>query len=316
MINKGWFFCLDYLGQGTLYGGQPQNCIYGPVFYSMLYLIRGLFDNSFLSAVNMLVVIAHLAVLYFLYKIIKKETGKYFLILIAALYFFLIVIHIQFHLHLFIASVYFFIGFYFLFYSTLKYKEIIAGVFFALSIFSAMNSLLLLFIIIFFYIINILKFKRINKKICYTLKELYKTILIIFPIIILLGILILIFPNMLSYTLFVYLTPEQITPGEEILTRGALNPGMVFTNFKQFFFESPKYISMTLVQRNTQLIFLLSLIILSGYSWFSKRKNVASAISFFGSLLILYGMFVTNPNYTHRYLLIIMPFFILVIISL
>ncbi len=203
-IQEREFACLDFLKSGTLYGGQPY-CIQGP----MLYLTMLLAD-TLLSLQNMILIISliHAVTIMLLYKIVKKETGKswfaYFL-LVFFMYMFLIYDLLAFaDLPTELALVFVTAGTYCLYYMKGKSTDILAGMFFALAVFSKLTAVFPCSIVILFYLFRSGFFKFSGHRPGIALSR-WKCLRIFLPIAIVAVLFILAFPHMLTY---IYFAPQ------------------------------------------------------------------------------------------------------------
>ena len=68
--------CIDYVREGTLYGGQPY-CSQGPVIYYLFYGLEAVFGSSHPLALLWLMILSTNAIVYILLGRILKETGVY-----------------------------------------------------------------------------------------------------------------------------------------------------------------------------------------------------------------------------------------------
>ncbi len=88
-----WEVCLDYVGKGTLYGGQPF-CNQGPVIYFLLFFLFKLFSQISEWLPLAILAFASHAVIYISIRKMVKEDGLYEPRLYAILYYFIVYQHI------------------------------------------------------------------------------------------------------------------------------------------------------------------------------------------------------------------------------
>ena len=69
-----WYVCLDYLEQGTLYGGQPF-CEQGGLFLYLFPLVFRKIFGTFQIPTRIFVTLLSLISLFLMTRISKKETG-------------------------------------------------------------------------------------------------------------------------------------------------------------------------------------------------------------------------------------------------
>ena len=160
--------CLD-LGPENWYENDPY-CVQAPMIYLVGYLMQFFFGQDNLQLVSKLLTIVLSIAIYFIsLLIIEKETGRkpYFVFLLLFVPF--IFYPLQGYLEMTLTTFFLILGFYVLFYTQHKYKELIAGLGFSLSLLSKMSSmyLVLLFILIYHLRIRLepsgLTVKIINK---------------------------------------------------------------------------------------------------------------------------------------------------------
>ncbi len=132
--------CLEFLEQGTLYGGQPF-CVQGPVLYGVGYLLKFFFGATHLqtSAKILHGIVMAASFLLFLFVFFKETSHRPFLI---PLVLFLAFIWYPSLGYLEMAlSVFFSLGGYFLlFHSSWRQKELYAGICFSLSLLTKLSS--------------------------------------------------------------------------------------------------------------------------------------------------------------------------------
>src|SRR3989344_2086665 len=123
--------CIDYLEQGVLYEGQPQ-CMHGPIFYVIIAPFRLLFGENYFLILAMFNAIIYAITFFILIKVLPfvDNLGELYsmpLLLMA---------------------------YYYIFYSSWRYKDIVVGIIFALLIHIKMNNLVFIVLLSFFYLLK------------------------------------------------------------------------------------------------------------------------------------------------------------------
>ena len=239
--NPEWMSCIDFLSKGQLYTGHPH-CQEGPILFIIGLIFRSFFGaaTAFHVSLKAFILSLGLLVAYLGYKIIKLETQKKGIFLAA----FLFVIWLYGYLvtdtfDKSLTVAFTFIGFYFMYYSKVRFREIIAGAFFSLSIFSSIQSAILPVILLLYYPFEIgliqLEGNGLGiKGVKIRLKKFKNVMLVIAPILVIFIVLVVIFPNMLAYSLFAHsLDPEftlkQLLP--LLAPKGSVNINLFFAYF-------------------------------------------------------------------------------------
>lgn len=132
--------CLEFLEQGTLYGGQPF-CVQGPVLYGVGYLLKFFFGATHLqtSAKILHGIVMAASFLLFLFVFFKETSHRPFLI---PLVLFLAFIWYPSLGYLEMAFALFFLlsGYFLLFHCSWRQKELYAGICFSLSLLTKLSS--------------------------------------------------------------------------------------------------------------------------------------------------------------------------------
>lgn len=240
-----WMSCIDFLAKGQLYTGHPH-CQEGPVLFIIGLIFRSLFGagTAFHVSLKVAILSLGLVVAYLGYKIIKLETQKRGIFLAAFLYIIWLYSYLVADSYdKSLTVVFTFIGFYFMYYSKIKFREIIAGTFFSLSVFSSIQSAVLPVILLLYYPFEVglvqLEGNGLSVKgVKIRLKKFKNVLLVIAPILAIFAVLIIIFPHMLAYSLFAHsLDPEftlnQLLP--LLIPKGSVNINLFFAYFVMAF---------------------------------------------------------------------------------
>ncbi|PIN77133.1 hypothetical protein COV16_07295 [Candidatus Woesearchaeota archaeon CG10_big_fil_rev_8_21_14_0_10_34_8] len=178
--------CLGFLSEGTLYGGQPY-CAQGPIVYifaKLIQILPGSDDMNF-QTVSLLMLFLSFILLYIFKKKITDDNSLFFLGIFFVLYF----IRIAEDDFTSVVAVFFLLlEIYFLYLSNTKHKEIYAGIFLGLCIFSKTHFFLASGMVALFYLI-----KERTKKLIISFIKITAPSLIFFVI------LKIIFPNFVTY---------------------------------------------------------------------------------------------------------------------
>lgn len=197
--------CMQYISNGTIYGGQPY-CDQGVVTYYLTYFLTLLpFDRD--STMLFFYIISLTISFYFVYKIKESATADKSFLLIALLFLLLTLKHPD--MPTAVATIFLFSGFYTLFYTG---RKIIGSSFLTLALFSKATVILIIGPIFLFYIAQVyLENRDIKKR--EELKNILKAICISsLPSIIFLIFIQIVFPNYLDYYYFLHsLRPQQET---------------------------------------------------------------------------------------------------------
>ncbi|MEK6953180.1 MAG: hypothetical protein AABX29_09275 [Nanoarchaeota archaeon] len=288
-----WASCVDYIKEGILYQGQPK-CYHGPVNFFISYFLIEFFPHNFLQLYELLVLISSILLFLLTYKIIKKLDLKPYYILLSLLFFTLIYIapinnNSGDSIYSTLIMLY---GFYVLnFYKNIYFKYLFSSFLFTIAIFTRLNVLIPILLILIYYFISNFFFVK-DKKIKIDYKNLIKALIFMFlPLVIVIAILINLYPNSISYS---------------ILTQFKVEDFSLLLKLKGFFSG---------ISLLTQLTFLVLVILIPLYR-FIKKREVYSFISLFGFILITYGTLRGHHGYFQRYYLPIFPFLIITIIQI
>lgn len=211
-----WFVCLDYLEEGTLYGGQPFCEQGGPFLYLFPFIFKKIFGN-FQITTRIFVTILAMISLFLMVRISKKETGKANAAFIAILFLILLYPYVSGDTYNYpVASMMFLFGFYILYYSVLRFKEILAGILFIVAAYINATVLLPTAIIIAFYVfrVGLIKIKRDERKkikLLVRYKKVFNIFLIVLPMFVVFLIFQLLYPNILKYIVFSHLQDPVFT---------------------------------------------------------------------------------------------------------
>jgi hypothetical protein len=138
----GSWMCIDYVAEGTLYGGQPY-CTQGPVIYYVFYLFSIVFGGSTqaMLAISWAVILGFHALNYLIVRRILIHHRAYHPEATAFLYI-LMVFRFMNDLNSNLAAGFFLPGFYVLYYSRIPYRGLAAGVLFSLAAFTKYTTLI------------------------------------------------------------------------------------------------------------------------------------------------------------------------------
>lgn len=167
-----WMPCLDFIKEGTIYTGQPFCESGGPPLFFIPYFIREIVgSNLFQPAMIVVGILIHAVILYLLLKIIKKEVKNAGWFLPSFMYILIVYLPTTKRFETMLTLLFLISGFYVLLYKKTKYKHMITGVLFGLSILSKPSALVPVGFII---LANLFKEKVIewkNKKIRINIKK-------------------------------------------------------------------------------------------------------------------------------------------------
>lgn len=279
LFQDRWFNCLNYMEQGSLYGGQP-NCIQGPVAFSIMFLLKSIGGYYLSLAITIFSFFLFLVIFLLGNKIIKKESGKEHLVIYTILFCFLFLYFALEDFASFLGTAFFFFSVYVLFYTEFKHKELYTGILFALSIFSKFNHLVFIFVILAYYYVFKLK---ILKEFNY--KKLKYLLYFLLPTIILFILFNLIWSNFFVYVFLTGLLVNSFTP--TVLPQKAILPEMalsLYQIFKDVFSLEPFR------------IFILFAIIFSAISFF-KNKRAITSIPSLGFFLIYMATIILRTRF-------------------
>lgn len=298
-------FCLKYISEGSLYGGQPY-CAQGPIAYILAKIIDffpGSNDITFQIG-SFFILSAIFVLLYFIKKKKTNDTSFFFLVIIFILYFIRIA---EDEFASIVAVIFLLLGIYILFVSSLQYKEIYGGFVLALALFSKAQFLVPVVSILFFYAFSFAYKKEELSLTSYKeylqsekIKAFFKSaLLILIPIILLFVILKLIFPNFLSYYyLAQFQQQNKFTLGEALVAIVTLKYSQ---NGLFFIFYIMLFIAIGRIVHRKAL------------DLFSFMCSVALFIVFI-KMVQVYG--VKNITESYRYFFAFMPFFVVNLYSL
>lgn len=218
-IPEVFYPCLELLSKGQLFQGEPF-CAEGPFLFITGWLFQKVFGSYFQIALWFLTALFFLLLLYLMYRISKKETGKYNVVLIS----FLVVLWLWEHiidgkLEKTFAVIFTFFGFYLLYYSEIKFKEVISSAFFGIAVFSSINAFVPVFLCIAYYPIQIGLIKLNNARLAISKnKNTYlKIVYLLLPLAAIYIILLLIWPNFMDYTFFSHNINPRLSYGEALM---------------------------------------------------------------------------------------------------
>ncbi len=216
-IPEIFYPCLELLSKGQLFQGEPF-CAEGPFLFITGWLFQKTFGSYFQITLWVLTFLLFSYLVFLMYKISKKETGKYNIVLIS----FLIVLWlwgfvVEDKLEKAFATIFTFLGFYYLYYSNIKFKEIISSIFFAIAVFSSFNALAPIALCILFYPLKIGLIRWKNTRLTFSKVGFLRIFYLLLPFAVIYLILTLIWPNFLKYAFFSHYINPRLTYKEALL---------------------------------------------------------------------------------------------------
>jgi len=294
-IGKDWQPCLDIFAQGKLYQGQLI-CPYGPVYFGIGYLFRLVFNDFYQIALRIFLLTLFIFTIYFLVKISQKETTKkHFLIIIFLSLLWIYPQTVSAKPEKAFALLFTFFGFYTLYYTNYKFKEIVSAALFSLAMYSSFNAAPVIFIIVGMYFFKLeianINFKRPFLHLNYEKEKIKKYLTLIFSLALLFLFIKLLYPNFLVYSLYAHSQIDIIH----------LSLGSVLIDMLPTFY-------MPVLLLLLYIIFILCLLT------FIKTKHHAPVICFFGLILIVMSIKLNLGDFQFgRMTAPIVPFLILTI---
>lgn len=256
--------CLELLSKGRLFQGEPF-CAEGPFLFITGFLFQKIFGDYFQTVLWVLTLALFLLLVYLMYKISKTETGKFNIALISflsVLWLWEFVVNGK--LEKAFAVLFTFFGFYILYYSKFKFKEIISSAFFGIAVFSSINAAIPVFLCIACYPIQIglIKLNNARLSISKNKNNYLKIFYLLLPLAAVYIALLMIWPNFMDYMFFSHNINPRLSYGEALMI---LIPwGYINVN-----------------------IFLAYAILLVSLYIFYRTKNVISIIGSIGLLGVL-----------------------------
>ena len=221
-VPNVFYPCLELLGKGQLFQGEPF-CAEGPFLFITGFLFQKIFGNYFQIVLWFLTLALFLLMVYLMYKLSKTETGKFNIALIS----FLAVLWlwsnvVEGKLEKAFAVLFTFFGFYILYYSKFKFKEMAGSAFFGIAVFSSINAAVPVFLCIAYYPIQIGLIELNNARLAISKnKDNYLKYLKIFylllPFAAIYLVLLLIWPNFMDYAFFSHNINPRLSYGEALM---------------------------------------------------------------------------------------------------
>lgn len=296
--------CIDRLERGILYEDDPE-CHQGPFFYIVTYALREASSHNFAFFIVIFSLVLFCLIFFLFYKIIKEEVGElYFLGLILYLIFVFIYGLVEFDFSVLLEFSGFFIGFYTLFYSNIKFKEFFSGCFFAFSILSKPTAIIPVIFSLIFYFYNILKISIKNSKLIIERDKIYKFLFILMPLIIISVIFHLIFPNFFIYTISI----ANQSYASEDLDINILS--------SKFFVIPLKIFSILRLQPDLTNLFLVSIFVLTLFLFIKERKFIETYTLFSIVFIMILWFSLGNNILEYKRFLLILPLFIISLLKL
>ncbi len=286
--------CINRVEEGLLYNSAEISCHNGPLYYYILYFLKNLpFENFFFIVFLFSIILSSLSFVI-LYKIIKKEVGGYYFLA----FILVLLLGIEGDYSVLWALFLFFLGFYLLFYTNIRFKEIISGSLFAISFFTKQTYVIPITLAILFYSFKILEIDIKNLK-SIKINKSYKIIYLISPLLVMAFIFQLLFPYFLIYTFsFIFYTFSIGTPNLSPEISTTLSESIV-----NMFGNAPI------------ILFLIFATILSLYLIIKKRDFIGY-FTLFSVLASFFHFFIGDNSLEYKRLIFIVPFFIIIFIKL
>ena len=212
-IGKDWQPCLDYFAKGELYQGQLI-CPYGPVYFGIGYLFKLIFNDFYQIALRLFLLILFIYTIYLLARISQDETSKkYYLIIVLLSLLWIYPQTVAAKPEKAFAVFFTFFGFYFLYYTNFKFKEIISATFFSLGMYSSFNPAPLIAVIVVIYSLKLelvkFEYPKVKIKFDFAKQKTSKFLILVFSLIIIFILVKLLYPNFLAYSLFSHATAYE-----------------------------------------------------------------------------------------------------------
>lgn len=151
LFRDRWFVCMDYIAQGTLYEGQPY-CEQGPVLFYILYFFYWLLGNSLYTGLTLFAVFLHTLLFFLLRFFIFTETRVQLFFSLLLSYTFFLYYPFLYSLDLLLATFFFFLALYTLFYTNYYHKLSFSLFFIFLAVFTKYLLLVPCFFLILYYL--------------------------------------------------------------------------------------------------------------------------------------------------------------------
>ncbi len=217
--RQEWEVCIDYLKEGTLYGGQPH-CATGIMLFYTGYLFKTAFGSIYQEALKAFIIILFSLYLYFVWKILKKEGNGNDIWLFTLLS--LLLMYSQISGDNFekgLAMVFVFFGYYLLYHSTVRFSWAYASLLFSAAFLSSVQSLIVIGILVAWYPIQfgLVSFSlgggnRVSIK-----KQGVVIVLGIVTIFLMIFLFLQhLYPNILKYILLAHSTDPLYTSGDAL----------------------------------------------------------------------------------------------------
>lgn len=158
-FQERWIPCLQYVGEGVLYQGQPR-CVQGPIFFGAAFLVWKVFGAGFEMAVLTLGILMHLLIfslIVFLVRYQKIEVSPWFL---ALLYVLLMFIPSASHSDALAATLFFLLGFIALWYVRERNGLMLAGFLFGISLLIKAVALIPMLVVVCAYLFRAFPFRN------------------------------------------------------------------------------------------------------------------------------------------------------------
>ncbi|MBD3388203.1 MAG: hypothetical protein GF416_03910 [Candidatus Altiarchaeales archaeon] len=136
----GYWVCVDYIGEGTLYGGQPY-CAQGPVIYYIGYAVSNLLGSGHLLYFLSLMTVAANVVIYVLVRDMLSRRGVSHDFLYTLLYLLMVYRFMSFVTST-LATCFYICGVYLLYHGRRRFRGLPSGFLFSLAVFTKMTTLL------------------------------------------------------------------------------------------------------------------------------------------------------------------------------
>ncbi len=289
-----WWECIDALKEGSLYNGGLAECAQGPVIFFAGY-VHSLFFGPpqqllFHYSIEGAIIILCFLTLYLINRVIQKE-GFQKTWFFSSLLFVLLILYFAIYKYEVVITMFsFFLAFYLLYYTELKYKEPIASLLMAISFLTKSTTIFPIIFLYAHYMFKSGRFKWENNKFHLNKKNIKTSVWLFLPATILILIIWVIYPNVFIYAI--------VLP-----TSSPNNPGMLVGLSHILFHFSPRW-------------YLLHIMVaVFFYMWYKTRKLPylisSAAIFFMAWSLTLGGFSISNYMSSNPYTLPVYPFTII-----
>ena len=306
-VQERWIDCVEFLQEGTLYGGQPL-CIDGPVGFMMFAFIFTIFGSNFQIGTLIALYVLHFIIIVMIINLLEKRKKNPNYLLVTLLYVFFVILPLWNEANALFVTFFFFSATYILLVKKGKWSLLCSGLLFALAIWTKLNALPFFAMFLLIYLLKD-TFKQKFKKIIISKEEIKRVCWVIFGIVLASLLLIIIFPNMLKYTFLGIV-------GADITQKSIGNVINFFTGpfaYHEFYESIPGFFNRTSTM-SAEVFFLAGLFMVSLYL-FLKKRDILTSFTFFSFTTFLFLLLYKYNFFRFRYILVIFPFFVVVFVE-